>query len=798
MRTHNLTKTFNTALFLSGLFFIALSVQKLFLESKTLNFNLKESIGLVEKYQNDVRLKKVGDLNWNFVEEKDVKLHLNDSVFTNNDSTVDLDLAGNQKIKLKSESLLKIRKQDEIILQSGELELEIKKGAKPLALVLGNKKLKISSQTNSKVTITNNQKQNEILVTQGAIKIESKQADINFNAGEKVDLNENELVVEHASTDLIYPRGTIFLKRGEKLIPHYKTNKKVKSILLKRSDMTFSLAPNEGISLRGDRYTFSLAFTDTNIKSPSSEFELIKLINSPELNLPKNNAQFMTYENEIEIVLNWSPKTKAKIYQLQVLDEFQNVIQSHLISNINYQIKIAQPGHYYWRVRAYENYLQSEFSRLRSFKVIQENLEQLEAIKIELKKPNQAVSFNWEKQDNNDVVFRLSKDPTFQNEVLTKTTKKSNVSITIPDTGVYYWSVKTKDGFLKPKKVLITPTPAPTRAPRLKNIKYRLKSSQLIKEKLIDKIINFFISSAHASNNEEINIKWEAFEEAKFYEIEIYAKDSTRPKLKKIIQKNSFKWTPPSTGQFFYRVRYQDFWKRWSPYSEKAQIQILAAKPKKRSKTKKISPKKVSKKKLKMKEEKLIQELQAFYSANSLNSTQKGNSQYEIDGLSATGHALEITSRKLIYGSSLKLNYLSQYGTVFNDAAFNQRDLDFTLHKQLKMLYLGVGVGLHQYSIFEGTNQDEVDLAALENTQSILLRAQYPLIIGSNYHFMTNLALRALGINEFNLGLSYRHYLKMEFSPIIKLNVISRSYSGLSDKVNYQSNQLLIGVFKEY
>lgn len=350
MRTHNLTKTFNTLLLTSALFFIAVSFQKLFLETKDLNFDLDSAIGLVTNYQNDVRLKKTGNLNWHFVDKKDINLHINDSVFTNLESTVDLSLDGEQKIKLKSESLLKIRKQDEILLQSGELELEIRKGAKPLALVLGNKKLKISSQTNSKVTITNNQKQNEILVTRGNITIENEQKTLSFSSGEKVDLNKNNLIVEHAQTNLTYPKGKIYQTRGEKLKPQYETNKIVKNIILKRDDRTFQLAPGESISLRGDQYQYYLNFEDENITSPVNDFEIIKLIDSPKPTIPKENESLLSYENKIDVNFNWQSEIKAKSYELQILDINYNVIKSILTSTTSHNLSLDQLQKYLWRV----------------------------------------------------------------------------------------------------------------------------------------------------------------------------------------------------------------------------------------------------------------------------------------------------------------------------------------------------------------------------------------------------------------------------------------------------------------
>jgi len=801
MRTHNLTKTFNTTLFLSALACIALSINFLFLKDQNRNETMGTLIGLVESYNNDVRLKKRSQLNWEFVEKNKIPLAINDSVFTNTNSQVELRLQKTQNLTLKSESLLKIRNQEEILLQSGEIELNLKQNAKPLSLVLGNKKFKISANSDTSITIKNKNNDNSIFVSKGQVKLESEEKIVNLKENEIMALNAKELKPQLAGAKLIYPQGLIFLKRGELLYPKYKSDARVKSIILSREDKVFKLAPNEGISLRGDDYTYSLEFIDELLKSPEEKFTLIKEVDAPILGLPLNEKSYSIFEEEIEISFQWKNFNSKHQSEIQILDESRNIIQSYKLSQTQKKMSFNQPGRYSWRVRTIGDYIESSYSPERFFDFQRNEYTDAVALKIEIKRPNQLVKFDIQNPKGEEVIFKFSKDKDLKENVLTKKGNKDSFSINIPEIGTYYWKVESPSSNVKPRKIIITPTPAPTRAPKIKDLKLRLQQTKTRRKSLIEKIFNFLIPTAHAKSN-ELKIEWEKIDDAKIYEIEIFEKNSKKP-IQSIKSKTNFiKWTPRSASTYYYRVRFIDYWDRPSPFSEKAKILVLRSRvinkknlpsqTKNREEKRKVSVKKMTKK------NSLIKQLGFFYSLQSLDSTQREDSDIEVQGISSTGHKVFIQTKDLKLKTSLSLSYQSQYGLVFDDQEFNQRAFEFGVMRSFGFFTVNLFFGLHQQSLYQGTDEDDIELDTLESTYSVGAKVLYALKVGNKMIFSPFIVISAQGVNERTLGISTEYKTDFNFSGLIEISSINREYTGLSSLIDYQSNQLLIGLSRFY
>lgn len=806
MRTHNLTKIFNSVLFLSALFLIALSINKLFLTNTNQNQTLLEIIGEIGSYKNDVRLKRSQDLAWNFVKRNKLPLGINDSVFTNSNSQVDLVLEDQQELKLKSESLIRIKKRDEILLQSGEVEITLKDNAKPLSLNIGNVTYQLKGRGNAKVKITNTQSKKVVQVENGAVEIQKNDQKLEVNSGEKVEFDQAKLSATHANIDLIYPRGTVILKRGERLLPEYQSNLAVKKILLIREDKTFELSPGEDISLRGAQYQYSLEMEKSEIKAPIIDFTLIKEIDAPKPYLPKDLVSYETVNDEYAVNFEFRNSRQKEI---QIFDGTQSLIHSQVITGSLYQYKFLAGDNYQWRIRNFEEYTQSQFSEFRKISVHKIDITNLNAVKIELSRPNQLVEFNWENKKSSNVTFRLSRNADFSGDVLEKSVKGDKTKITIPEVGTYFWTVQDKQGAKTPTKIIITPTPAPTRAPKIKNLNFEFelpnKSSSLF-----EKIINFLIPKAYAQDqSNELKIQVEKIEEAKIYEIEIYDSNKNLVYQKKSAL-SQFDWSPQKTGQFSYRVRYQDFWRRWSPFSDYAQIQVKAkfievVKKKKTQKKKKYQAKKakkvITKKKMKTesksKEFKLLSNYY-FYSLRSLNATQNGDDEFEIDGLSTTGHGITFVFQSPYeFTDMFVLHYQSQYGVVFDGQDYNQRDLHLGANFTFNHFQLTPYLGLHQHSIYELSGSD-AELSSVESTYSLGVRAAYPIIYGKYLTYSPYLKLSALGVNSLAFGISGEYRLKNQFYALLNLASENKIYNSLSEEVKAQSIHILSGIRYDY
>lgn len=802
MRTHNLTKIFNSLLLLSALSLIAMSFQKIFLSKNQHNQSLLEIIGEIGEYQNDVRLKRSQDLAWSFVRKNKLPLGINDSVFTNAQSEVDLILEDQQELKLKSESLIRIKKRDEILLQSGEVEITLKENARPLALNIGNVIYQLKGEGNAKLKITNTDSQKVVEVQTGSVEIQKEDQKIKINSGEKVEIEQAKLTATSAQIELTYPQGVIILKRGERLKPTYNSNLVVEKALLIRADKTFELNPGEDISLRGDDYQYTLKMRNKNIKAPLVDFKLIKEIEAPRLYLPIDQFNLETIEDKSQVDFKFSESRQKEI---QIFDDSQTLIHSDLINgnSWSYQFPI---GIYKWRIKYFEDYTQSPFSEFRSFSIGKIDINNLKAIKIELTKPNQLVEFNWNNGSQKEVIFKLSRSPDFSGEVLEKKVIGSKTKITIPEIGTYYWTVKDKNGLKRPVKVLITPTPAPTRAPKVKNLNFEYEIPTN-KSSLFNKIINFIFPRAYAQDDTKaLFINIEKIDEAKIYEIEIYDQEDNLL-FQKQSAKPTFKWAPKTPGKFRYRVRFQDFWRRWSPFSEIALIKVRTkytneknSKRKDKKKTQSMAEKVISKKLKKSEKKKDFKLLgnYVFYSMRNLDAQQDGDNNFEIEGLSTTGHALSfIFQNPYAWGEQFVLHYQSQYGSVFDGEEYNQRDLNLGSTFHYANFYLTPQFGLHQHSIYELSGSD-VKLAGLELTYSLGLTTTYPINYGTRSSLSPYLKFTTLGLSTMRLGVSYEYRYKKQFSLLIDGAHENKNYSGLSEVVESQSIHILSGIRYDY
>src|SRR5690606_15238944 len=80
---------------------------------------------------------------------------------------------------------------------------------------------------------------------------------------------------------------------------------------------------------------------------------------------------------------------------------------------------------------------------------------------------------------------------------------------------------------------------------------------------------------AFASEFEELEFSTPHIEDDKVYEIEIFLDAKHEKKLTTLqCTGRKFKWTPPRPGLFYWRLRYQDYWERWSEFSDVSRMDI--------------------------------------------------------------------------------------------------------------------------------------------------------------------------------------------------------------------------------
>ncbi|MBI2521993.1 MAG: FecR domain-containing protein [Bdellovibrio sp.] len=213
--------------------------------------------------------------------------------------------------------------------------------------------------------------------------------------------------------------------------------------------------------------------------------------------------------------------------------------------------------------------------------------------RIELEKPSEKVTFSWKAPNKEDLLteellnttylFEIDDNPEFsgpdQQVTLENTT---HFSISVDHPGIYYWRTKiiTTTGevlYSTPKKVEISPIPPPP-AIEIQDLKLKIKFNQTRSPSLLDRFLQFMISSSYAASDENrgyVEISWPENKNAEYYLLQIFqdSNDQT-PLIEKKLKQNTFIWEAPPSGIFYYRIAIIDFWQRQGSFGRLAKIEI--------------------------------------------------------------------------------------------------------------------------------------------------------------------------------------------------------------------------------
>lgn len=265
-----------------------------------------------------------------------------------------------------------------------------------------------------------------------------------------------------------------------------------------------------------------------------------------------------------------------------------------------FSFEAKKQGSYLWRVRGIDDYLRSsEWTEWKNF-----NLQDMSQIKmsegvqrIQLEKPDQAVSFTWKSNDGASTVFELAKDPGFQ-EIVQKTEVSSDtIKVNVPEVGTYFWRSRLMlpDGTLhvtEPRRVIIEPTPAPLKPQKLPDIQIELEEVRERNSVFLKKIFDFIIPSAVAEEIKGIaKITLPAKEDAKAYVIRIFQDQGLKELvLEKQIDGKYFEWAGVTSGTYYWQYAVIDYWNRKSEFSDPSRLIIKETTTSPPEKVKLISP----------------------------------------------------------------------------------------------------------------------------------------------------------------------------------------------------------------
>lgn len=294
--------------------------------------------------------------------------------------------------------------------------------------------------------------------------------------------------------------------------------------------------------------------------------------------LSPHEVEFQTYETPNEkIELSWKSLLPV---ELEVVDPVGKS-QTKNLSEASFEWTANLAGTYKWRLRSMDNHLRgSEWTDWKTFTI--EDLSQLknsEGIqRIQLKKPDQSVTFSWATTEGSSSVFELAKDQQFKQIVKKIEVDKDSTQVSIPETGTYFWRSRVilPDGTLNvssPKRVIIEPVPAPTKPEKLPDLQVPLEEAPTTSS------FNFWdliIPIAHADELKGmVKIELPSKEEAKEYIIRIFRDENLTDLVfeSKSPDKN-FVWKEAIPGTYYWQYAVVDYWERQSLFSDPAVLTI--------------------------------------------------------------------------------------------------------------------------------------------------------------------------------------------------------------------------------
>lgn len=790
MRTDDLTKFYNTGLVLLAIFCVTYSSYHLLeLDGDGKKINLI-SIGEVFDSNRDVRRKNKDELFWSSLERKN-PIYGFDSVFTNEKAQAKVRLTNESEIIIDELSMVNFEKEDELEIEQGNLDLFIKANSKPLNIKIGQSKFKLSALKDSQVTIEKDSSYKKLRVEAGKVEVEVEKNDysngkgntqnVSLAEGQSVLLSQDKVEVKINQFNLIHPVGTVVLPRGERLEFEFKSQEPVKKIWIKRDGAEFELEPAQSINLRGGSYSWGIQSRSGKI-SQANNFTLVKRISPPNIKValgqPIINVE--AFPANIKI-LN---KSRNKVW-MEVLDETGNFIFKGFLNEANSKkatrLTLNQIGQYSWRAKVLEPFEVSNFSDWEKFEIT--NNELFKTVnRIELIKPNSQVSFSWESEG--EAEFIIAKDKALKKVIKKMRTSRSRISVNISEPGEYYWQVKSQSP-IKMRKIIVVPIPAPTRAPKVKAIKKVIQSSSIWR-----KIWEILIPSAYAGEFETV-IEWEKIKTAKNYQVQIFKdQNSEKPIFDSITNEPKVIWRTSETGRYFYRVRYQDYWNRFSPYSQKTIIEIVKQSEKNNVSIKK-SPKKSS-------IEKFVGSKRNMTFLYSLGNWQQDEGEAEIDGLSSTGHALLATWQEVgRFNSQFHLNYSSQYGLVFDEQPFVFRQLEAIMAHSYRGLIFGGVLALNQTSGYE-VNEDEAEQFSEYLNWGLGGYVAMPLNFGRNIETKPYFVYLLGDVEQFRIGLSIEYSWERRLRPYFLGQILNSRIEGENDNVISRGSQFQLGVKSDF
>jgi hypothetical protein len=786
MQQYYLTRIFNIVLIFLCIVILIISSQKLFWSENRLDSTLPK-IGLIQNLLNEVKVKKYHMLSWHATSNH-ASLHGYDMIFTHQNAKAQVEL-GQHRITIMPLTMLMFENTQSLQLDQGGIEIFLSDDKHPLKLNIGKKTYHLRSKNAHLSLIQPNHKRKEITVIEGSVALEEEGSSKTIHIGQNQQAILEGTLAEVISShlQLITPvNQTYFTDKQQHEIM-------VEAQLLRKNvvELIFALDENfTNIYHRDKEFSGKKFYTlpkqdyfwmvkDELHKSEIGRFSIIQNVNL-ENPIPRDDHTEYSFSDQHTVEFSWTAldtKNKELIIYNQ---DHESVHRTKITKNV-YQWATQLTGHFYWQIVSLDPSERILNKPTQKFSIHKVNINDQQAKIIELKKPNQQVEFSWIKNNSRHLSrFELSNDPHFKQIIITKKLQKNSTRISFPETGVYYWRSYEMDDAgntiaLKPIKVIIKPTPEPKRPKALPKLEIKIKKSEYPKPNF-----NLF-AYAWANDNYQAELSWPAISDAKIYEIEIFSDRSLKHKIKTIkASKNSYLWQPPRLGQFYWRFRFQDYWGRYSPFSEASELLL-----KEELKEESASSKELAQS---HKKDQNRNKLSINLGPSQIKYQHKNKQNFNIDGLAL--NSMSASYEYQLQNQNRLLAHIEQIaGEVFDDQkfVFRQMNLDYT--KELTSFHLLIGTKIFQLPSYKLENQKAsfsqsyfhymANIGAIFNWQFASLSSKIDLAFYQG--------------NLLNFQTSWIAIQKSHYKWLAHLTYVNSSINNEQNKIHWQYWQLSFG-----
>lgn len=301
----------------------------------------------------------------------------------------------------------------------------------------------------------------------------------------------------------------------------------------------------------------------------------INLIHPPLVpqDLFPHQVEFQLFQKDgVTVDLSWS----SSLVERELIHP-DGTTKSAIIQGTREDLVLSRPGRYQWRVRARDQYQRlSQWSDWKVFDVVDLSHDVAEgAVRIQLKRPDQEVTFEWEAENIAQSVFELASDKGFQDIRIRQEVQGRSARVLVEKIGTYFWRSRQyfSDGKIhvsEPKRVIIEPVAAPGKPATPPDLELPLE----FKTKSSSRILDLIFSQAWASDlMGQVLIQIPSSDIARAYILRIY-QSNNQLLIEKEVTDPEFLWTSARPGEYRWEYAVIDHWNRRSPFSDPAVLVI--------------------------------------------------------------------------------------------------------------------------------------------------------------------------------------------------------------------------------